>query len=222
MRKVTTSGKCSLCNDTFTKGAMANHLRACRGAHPQALLGKGNERTARLFHVTVEGRTRPDYWLHLEAPADATLADLDAFLRGIWLECCGHLSAFAIGRDAYSVAPEELGERSMAVPLERVFGVGTSFRHEYDFGTPTELSLKVVGERQGLTRDNSIQVLARNGPPPMRCGECGRPATQVCTGCMSDDEGWLCNACAREHACGEDMLLPVVNSPRVGMCGYSG
>ena len=124
MRKVTTSGKCSLCNDTFPKGAMANHLRACRGAHPQALLGKGNERTARIFHVTVEGRTRPDYWLHLEAPADATLADLDAFLRGIWLECCGHLSAFAIGRDAYSVAPEELGERSMAVPLERVSASG--------------------------------------------------------------------------------------------------
>jgi hypothetical protein len=24
------------------------------------------------------------------------------------------------------------------------------------------------------------------------------------------------------HKCGEDMMLPVVNSPRVGMCGYTG
>lgn len=26
----------------------------------------------------------------------------------------------------------------------------------------------------------------------------------------------------KTHECGEDMLLPVVNSPRVGMCDYTG
>jgi len=34
--------------------------------------------------------------------------------------------------------------------------------------------------------------------------------------------GWLCDECAPKHKCGEDMLLPVVNSPRVGKCGYTG
>jgi hypothetical protein len=28
--------------------------------------------------------------------------------------------------------------------------------------------------------------------------------------------------CAGGHECGEEMLLPVVNSPRVAMCGYTG
>jgi hypothetical protein len=32
----------------------------------------------------------------------------------------------------------------------------------------------------------------------------------------------LCQACAEDHECGEDMQLPVVNSPRVGVCGYAG
>ena len=37
-----------------------------------------------------------------------------------------------------------------------------------------------------------------------------------------EGEGWVCDECAPKHKCGEDMLLPVVNSPRVGMCGYTG
>ena len=44
----------------------------------------------------------------------------------------------------------------------------------------------------------------------------------VCTECVFDDGGWLCETCAVKHECGEEMLLPVVNSPRVGMCGYTG
>jgi hypothetical protein len=27
---------------------------------------------------------------------------------------------------------------------------------------------------------------------------------------------------SEEHECGEEALLPVVNSPRMGMCGYTG
>jgi len=32
----------------------------------------------------------------------------------------------------------------------------------------------------------------------------------------------LCDECAKQHACGMDMLLDVVDSPRVGECGYTG
>ncbi|MDI6903856.1 MAG: hypothetical protein QMC77_09015, partial [Methanocellales archaeon] len=54
------------------------------------------------------------------------------------------------------------------------------------------------------------------------CESCGKTATRVCTQCVWSGEGWLCDECAGKHECGEDMLLPVVNSPRVGMCGYTG
>jgi len=36
-----------------------------------------------MFHIVVEGRFLPRYWLHLEAAANATLEDLDDFLRDI-------------------------------------------------------------------------------------------------------------------------------------------
>jgi hypothetical protein len=68
----------------------------------------------------------------------------------------------------------------------------------------------------------SIQILARNAPPLITCEICGEIAPLVCAQCIWSDEGWLCDKCAGEHKCGEEMLLPLVNSPRVGMCGYTG
>ena len=47
-------------------------------------------------------------------------------------------------------------------------------------------------------------------------------ATNVCVQCIYEDAEWLCNDCSEEHECGEDMMLPIVNSPRVGVCGYCG
>ncbi len=38
---------------------------------------------------------------------------------------------------------------------------------------------------------------------------------------MQDDD-FFCDEHAEEHACEEESLLPVVNSPRMGVCGYCG
>jgi len=167
--------------------------------------------------------------MHLEVVASAKLQDLDGFLRGIWLECCGHLSAFTIeGKRYVSEVAENflfdfgLEEQDMSVRIGDVLRTGISFDHEYDFGTTTELALRVVSERKGEPVNKPIQIMARNDPPLITCCVCGKIATKVCTQCIYDGEGWLCNKCARGHKCGEEMLLPVVNSPRVGMCGYTG
>jgi hypothetical protein len=58
--------------------------------------------------------------------------------------------------------------------------------------------------------------------PQVWCDICGQPATEICSQCIFDDKGWLCDEHAESHECGEEMLLPVVNSPRVGMCAYAG
>ena len=148
---------------------------------------------------------------------------LDTFLRNIWLECCGHMSQFDINGERYvSGAARELGARTMHVPLEKVFAPGMTCTYEYDFGTTTELKLRVLAERLGARQREAVQVLARNNPPGFPCVVCGKEATQVCTQCIYEDEGWLCDTCAPEHACGDELCLPVVNSPRVGMCGYAG
>jgi ribosomal protein L37AE/L43A len=110
----------------------------------------------------------------------------------------------------------------MNFKMGSVLCVGTAFIHEYDFGTTTTLALKVLSEREGLPLQEPVQTLARNEPPNITCDVCGKPATQVCAQCIWIGEGWLCDKCAKSHKCGEDMLLPVANSPRVGMCGYTG
>lgn len=221
-------GACSYCGASYTKAGMTRHLESCERRRTSLEISMGARRTRRtkLFHLVVAGRYLSEYWMHLEMPAKATLADLDVFLRETWLECCGHLSAFTIeGQDYISDVDTgffEMDELDMEVALGKLLRPGMSFLHRYDFGTTTELSLQVVSERMGHVEGEPVQVLARNDPPEIACTSCGKSAVWVCAQCIYDGGGWLCDRCAGRHECGEEMLLPVVNSPRVGMCGYSG
>jgi hypothetical protein len=220
-----THGQCNVCNDTFSKAGMTRHLQSCREGEVVSKEPSGNRglQKTRLLHLLIEGQGLPDYWMHVEAPADVTLEDLDHFLRDTWLECCGHLSAFTIGDTTYLSHPgEEFDDEGMDVALGDILRPGMEFHHKYDFGTTTHLSLRVVSEREGKIASESIQILARNDPRLITCEMCGEIATLVCAQCIWSDEGWLCDKCAGEHKCGEEMLLPVVDSPRVGMCGYTG
>jgi hypothetical protein len=224
MPRLSTSGQCAFCKETFPKAAMTRHLKSCGVSQP----ANGRPvpaRSKRYFHLIVEGRHDPAYWMHLAVDAEATLAGLDRFLRRTWLECCGHMSAFTIGGKRYSVAPMiDLDEDSMEVALDAVLMPRMKFFHEYDYGSTTELALRVAGDWEGKTSKSAVAPLARNLPPAIYCGVCGSPtlATQICAECQWNGEGWLCGECAAEHECGQDMQLPVVNSPRTGVCGYTG
>jgi hypothetical protein len=211
-------GKCHLCGGTASKGEMEQHLGLCLQNQATAATTSPGK-PERLLHLVVEGADRPEYWMHLEAPARTTLGDLDQFLRATWLECCGHLSAFTIGRTSIECAPgsNRKGSREM---LGDLLPPGTAFRYEYDFGTTTELVGRVIGAREASSTRPAIRILAMNEPPAIPCGECGKPATRICSECSWSGEGGLCEVCAEEHECGEEMLLPVVNSPRVGQCAY--
>jgi hypothetical protein len=162
--------------------------------------------------------------MHLGVPLEAPLSRLDSFLRRTWLECCEHMSVFTIDGKRYY--PSYMGRTeglSMEVRTGRVLRDGLVFSHQYDFGSTTELVLKVVGEWIPAESGSVVELLARNDPPEVVCDACGeQPAVQICTECDWGGEGWLCEACAESHSCGSDSFLPVVNSPRVGVCGYSG
>ena len=235
MPRISSKGKCNFCQAEYSKAGMTKHLETCKTRAPSIESGststsspRSRKMKTKIFHILVEGYRAPEYWMHLDVPGNATLADLDSFLRRTWLECCGHLSAFNIGGVSYSSDAEMISgsfwnssDKSMDVRLDRVLSPGIRFSHEYDFGTTTELSLRVASEREGEVKGKSISVLARNEPPKILCS-CGALATEVCTQCIYDSEGWLCDKCAETHECGEEMLLPVVNSPRVGECAYAG
>jgi len=242
VRAAPVDGTCFLCGGTFARRGLTRHLATCRAKHPSA----ADVPAERILHLIVEGKYQPDYYLHIEVPATATFGELDSFLRAIWLECCGHLSGFRLAGSSGAAMPDfdlDAGEieamiRQAAAGLfatspdddNRLFGqqlgqrlqVGSTFEHDYDYGTTTELSLRVMADEQAVPRGAGVYLMARNNPPEIACAECGKPATEVCTECVWDGWGTLCDDCAAEHECGEEMLLPLVNSPRTGMCGYGG
>ena len=346
-----TKGLCNFCKSEIDKAKMTQHLKYCKqrtaiNAANDADTGDEAQQKEKLLHILAEGRYNPQYWMHLEIPASAAFFSLDSFFKDIWVECCGHLSAFNIGgtsyadepedfsfeivgteggadeeggegeeggadeegedeegeeedlspeefaeeigkfldeqsaellnmipdelqgelrkprsRDelvaflkerlaslpkmTYSITPENIQEqrsiyyqknmlqflldmvedRSLDVPLEKVLKVKQKFTYEYDFGSTTELNLRVISEREGVALqgedDDVVFILARNEPPVILCKVCGKPATKVVSGYFNVEANVYCNKCARRSE-DEDMLLPVVNSPRVGVCAYTG
>lgn len=226
-------GKCFFCGQPIAKNVISRHLKSCPARQEEIAREAGRkEKPVRLFHLQVEGLYYPEYWMHLEMPASSTLRTLDNFLRAIWVECCGHLSAFTIRNIAYELNTgmvdamwkEILGfsrpTRSMGVKLGDVLRVGERFFYEYDYGTTTSLKLKVVAEREGLRPPRDVRILARNYAPNYVCVECRQPATQIYTYEMP----WhtYCDKHARSHEEWPDGFMPIVNSPRAGECGYTG
>jgi hypothetical protein len=218
-----TNGICSLCKAEYAKTAMKNHLVKCLQKHPARKPSVFPVPIqTRLFTILVKGSFLHEYWMYIEVPANSLLSGLDTFLRDTWVECCGHLSAFSIHGIRFMVDPDEYfpDDKGMNYLLEKLPGM--EFSYEYDFGSTTYLDLKVVSEREVEDSGRSIDILARNKPPVVNCDSCGKIATYVCRDCSNRGMGWVCEDCAPDHECGEEVLLPVVNSPRVGVCGYTG
>ncbi|MCD4738189.1 MAG: hypothetical protein K8R89_02880 [Anaerolineae bacterium] len=212
-------GKCIFCGREMTRGGLSRHWEACSEREKAiAVAEQGDERRQRLYQLQVQDVWGGDYWLHLEMNGTATLDDLDYYLRGIWLECCGHLSMFTYG--GWS------DEIPMSARVDTLFEPGVKLTHLYDFGSTSETLIKVRKVRTGrpLTA-HPIFLLARNNPPDLRCMECGAPATHLCLECLYEDDksGLLCDRHVEKHPhddYGEP--LPVGNSPRMGMCAYCG
>lgn len=65
------------------------------------------------------------------------------------------------------------------------------------------------------------RLLARNVSPQFACAKCGAAADYIDTEVMySGENPFYCEACTADLD--EDMLLPITNSPRMGVCGYCG
>jgi hypothetical protein len=213
-------GICAYCAKEVAKGSMSRHLDGC--VVRQAAIAQAETRKAtpeRLYHLRVQSADSNAFWLDLEMRGSKSLKDLDAYLRGIWLECCGHMSEFSLVRFGQTVG--------MTRKLENVFPAGQGeVHHIYDFGTSSETVVKCVGVREGKPLTTKpIALMARNQMLMTECSECGQPATHVCLECVYDhgESGLLCDQHTEAHPhdnYGEPM--PLLNSPRTGMCGYTG
>ena len=116
--------KCLLCGSEFTKAGMTKHLQSCLPKDIDNSLKQKGLKIQPFFHMLVAGFYLPEYWLHLKVKSDCGLKDLDQFLRDIWLECCGHMSAFSYQRN----------ELPMDRKIKNVLSLGMEMLYEYDFG----------------------------------------------------------------------------------------
>lgn len=194
-------GNCYLCGAELGKVAMQNHIFKLHDAGEQECV-----------LLKVEGVDKR-YWLFIEVSMSATLQRLDSFLRDIWLECCGHMSAFmGSGYQEYGMSRKVSS-----------FAPGTQLRYEYDFGDTTRLLVTFVGFSHREPQRNAVRLLARNAPIAWKCSVCGKPAELFFVERTYEDEDPLfCRACAEGADVDMDMALPVTNSPRMGQCGYTG
>ena len=233
-------GKCLFCNGKFEKKAIGRHL----GTH---LAKMYTGKPGRSFHLKVDIDTRygdAPYFLHLWVDGDEELGEIDFFLRRIWLECCGHMSAFTLPNKKFQFGKgnsmnsmlsmtagvqyeeDEFGGVDMKTPAKNIFVKGVKLKYEYDFGSTTDLLVTVMNEYP-MEAPEGIVLMSRNEPPKIMCEMCGKePAINICNACMYEEYSAFCGKCGKKHAktCGdfEDGALPVVNSPRVGVCGYTG
>ena len=212
--KIVTQGICNKCKDIVSIRSAKNHINKC--------LNSENKDTPDAFLLKVQWpHKNPIYWLYLSLPFKLKLEVLDQFLRDLWLECCGHLSQFTINHKRYSSDFESnqfstFEEFSMSIQSEKVLVPGLKFTHEYDFGYTTVLLLEVGGLVKSTT-NKQIKIIVQNQEPEFKCAFCDKKAELV-----SSSEGeYFCKSCVEEDD-EELYLLPLVNSPRTGVCGYVG
>lgn len=209
--KLQSEGKCLYCDQLFSKKEIGKHLAEHLAWEEKT---EPVENTKTYCHIEVDAG---EMFLHLLVKGDAKMKNIDKFLRVIWLDCCDHLSGF--GHKDFKV--------KMSQEVQDVFEPRVKIYHDYDYGTTTRVFLKGLKHYQ-LNIEDQIILLSRNEPLKLMCSTCKvEPAVNICTTCNWEQYSFFCKKCSKKHEkeCeyfNEDSRLPVVNSPRMGQCGYTG
>jgi len=244
--KIKSEGKCLFCEKAFSKAGINRHL----DTHLKEKMKTGNPGNS--YFVKVEPHRQMDdfpYFLSLWINGETEMETFDIFLRDIWLDCCPHKSEFKIREtpqdkrerketlaqlqhkgnfEEYMQAMQEYDdyfEIYMEEIADDFFEKGLIIDYDYDFGSSTSLTVTVV-EEYPVKADSEIILLSRNEPFKIMCKDCTKiPATKLCRSRWNFSA--FCDVCLKKHAKNCDYCynvgpLPVVNSPRVGVCGYTG
>ena len=192
-------GACFLCGSLTLAANAQNHARQCAKAivaqnTPTPRHRESIRNQPLLVHVrSLEGR----HWMVLLLRSTTSLRQLDQFLRTHWLECCGHMSHFQVGKQKYSACIPGPGdawafddhlscpeEKDMLRTVTETIKPGTRFHHEFDYGDTTCLNLRrmhpidadyeelrdlVSRTEEGAVVTEHITTLARNDLPETCC-----------------------------------------------------
>lgn len=208
---IESKGKCFYCNELLESKELKTHL----AKHLKELEKNAKDSETETFcHVEVQAE---DMFLHLLVKGDTKMKTIDTFLKKIWLDCCGHMSGFS--HRHFKISKSDL--------VEHIFEPKVKVQHQYDYGSTTHLDL--IGHKHyQLKEKKELILLSRNEPLKLMCDICKKKiATTLCCVCLWDDESFFCDNCSEKH--GENCSdyadyasMPIVNSPRMGVCGYEG
>jgi len=212
----TSPGTCLLCKKPFGRTAISKHLIACLRTSGLPVSEEPS------YLLQVEWTDSNEFWMLVLARHDAKLSDLDLLIRDVWVECCDHLSDFTIAGQEF--ASEDYYHTSgLSVPLNHLIRPGSTFSYRYDFGSTTELTLRVICQSPVAPRTRPLVLIARNDRPEMPCRVCGKAAEFLTTFWHEDpDPTLLCRDCTRKNVdeLDDECVSVVPNSPRCGVCGY--
>lgn len=210
IKGISSRGHCFKCGAELGRRAMLNHVRKERAEF-------GNDEKCTILEISSYSKS---FWMVIEAAEDAKLADLDVFLRDVWMECCGHCSMFV----PKSNNPWRETEFNIFKAISS-FPEDSELMYIYDFGSTSAAEIKVIGTFSREKCKGSIRLLSRNCPVRPRCEKCGVDADLVLwDGIDESDYSALCKDCGRPFKSRgyRGKYAPFANSPRMGICGYRG
>ena len=240
VKKTGTEGNCLYCSKSYPGITMTRHLESCEKRKNfylemnKKINKKSKEEQSNIvFLLSISSKYYPEYWMFVEVDGASKLKTIDKFLRDTWLECCGHLSMFTIKGQRYESQLDPIPDpffnensKTMVQSTSSIFQPGINIDYVYDYGSSTELLLKVISDIPGKIVGKKVKLVARNNELVFKCTKCKKEiATKICTVCILKKDrsrASFCNNCVDLHSCGEEMALPIVNSPRSGECGYTG
>ncbi|MDO8871913.1 MAG: DUF6398 domain-containing protein [Methanoregula sp.] len=213
-------GTCFICNEKIKGALFEEHLESClqKTGWPQS--GEPG------LLIRVMGTNNRRYWLMVLAGPETTLSDLDRLIRGVWVECCGHLSAFSIGNTSFNSDGEGEG---MNVYIRDVLVAGDTCSYRYDFGSSTRLSVIALRPVKMFPLIDGLVLLGQNCRVHRKCSACGTEATMCCQEPWDEEELdekqcnkkplYFCDACAETSSYDSEWMERIGNSPRNGVCG---
>lgn len=189
-------GTCRLCGEVYTGTGISSHVKGCLPKHADI---------AAVHHGLLVG-IRTDgpagrFWMYVLVRPEASLSELDDFLRDLWFENDSTASGFTIEETQYlSRVPDEDPEtddvpvESMEVDLGAVMRPRMELSYTYDPRRPTSVELTVFdpypcpeslveGEETG-----AATLVARNDLDDAECSICGATADYICLRCLGSEE----------------------------------
>lgn len=234
--KAKSQGLCKYCGKKLAANEMLEHLSECKNREIKVYDSKRKKEG--FFDILITSKSNEDYWMIIEVSEKTMLKEIDTFLREIWVGNEDCLSEFKIENIKYKYLPSGRTlyvepNQSMYHTVKNILEEEKTFDYTYAESKYTKIELNVFKYREGIRHEEEdIVLLSRNISPKMTCCKCRQnQAIWVDSEMYSlGYDAFWCEECREEIRKNAgikewellDNLLPICNSPRMGIDDYEG